>query len=383
MIVFMALSRLTFVFSSLIGLMLWLTAACVAPAQTQPPLNPEQSARLFTRTPIPTVTPTPTIPAQVVYQQGLAERGAWNLEAALNHFDAALDKSPSAPFYTSRAEVYRLLGRYEEAAADIDQALALDPELADAWRQKVLLSRAMEAWDEALIAADKLIALEPDDGAAYVLRAQIKAKGFGKLSQALADYRRAGRLDADLDEATLVERWHILAELGYWAEALHVSRRMVETSHEDPLGDYYQAWSSIQLGQLDQAIQQLFSSIERHPDYATAFYYALGVAYYERQAWFEAIQALEVALIGSGAPPGENGAVRLLNFTAADILGRMGVAYLKLGQCETGAAIIERAIDDALNSQDWLWARQSVEACYISLTPTPTPQDTPAPPGPS
>jgi tetratricopeptide (TPR) repeat protein len=377
----MALSRLTFYCSSLIGLMLGLAVACGAPAQTPTPLGNEASARLFTRTPIPTATPTPTVHPQVVFQQGLAQRRAWNLEAALQRFDTALAVSPSAPFYANRAEVYRLLGRNEDAAADIDQALALDPELAAAWRQKALLSRAVEAWDEALVATDKLIELEPDDGAAFVLRAQIEAQGFGKFQQALADYRRASRRDPALDEATLVERWHVLAELGYWAEALHVSRRMIETGSEDPLNYYYQAWSSIQLGQLDKAIQVLFSGIERYPDDSVAFYYALGVAYYERQAWLEVIQALEVALTQSGTLPGENVPARPLNTSAADILGRMGIAYLKLGQCETGAAIVERAIDEGSNPEEWLWARQSVEACYLSLTPTPTPlrSGTPAP----
>ena len=66
---------------------------------------------------------------------------------------------------------------------DIEAALVLEPEMAMAWRQKALLSRAQGAWDEALAAVNKLIELEPDDGAAYVLRAEINDEGFEKILQ--------------------------------------------------------------------------------------------------------------------------------------------------------------------------------------------------------
>jgi hypothetical protein len=57
----------------------------------------------------------------------------------------------------------------------------------------------------------------------------------------------------------------------------------------------------------------------------------------------------------------------------------MGVAYLELRQCETGAAIIQRAIAASPDPASWEWAREQSEECYLLLTPTPTPQDTPTP----
>jgi tetratricopeptide (TPR) repeat protein len=308
----------------------------------------------------------------------LAGREAWDLETALDRFDAALDLAPNASFYASRAEVYRLLGRYEEAAADITSALAQDPQLADAWRQKALVSRAQADWDEALTAIDTLIELE-SDGSAYVLRAQINAAGFGELLSALNDYRTAIHLDPILDRATLVERWHILAGLGSWKEALLVSYKMAAMGAEEPLRYFYRAWALIKLDRIDRAIEQLFFGIQRYPDYGLAFYYALGAAYSEREAWREAIQALEVALAQSGAQRSGDAPEYPPGITTANILGYLGLAYSDLGQCETGAAIVERAITESPLTQDWAWARRRVEACYISLTPTPTPEATPAP----
>jgi tetratricopeptide (TPR) repeat protein len=301
------------------------------------------------------------------------------LEKALDRFDAALDIAPSAPYYASRAEVYRLLGRFGEAAADIEAALALDPELPEAWRQKALLDRSQGAWDEALAAVEKLIELEPADAAAYVLRARINAEGFGNIIHAMVDYRRAINLDPVFDRATLVERWHILAELEYWDEAVVVGHKMTIAGSEDPLRYYYRAWPLVQLGRLDEAIQKLIFAIERYPDYPVALYYALGVAYYERGAWPEAIQALEVALLQLGGLTDENVVEHALDINEADILGRMGVAYLELRQCETGAAMVERAVAESPSLSDWDWALDRVEACYIAITPTPTATTTPAP----
>jgi tetratricopeptide (TPR) repeat protein len=379
MIMSMTLSRINPMFGCLIGLLLWLIVACAAPAPEAlvPPSG--NSARLYTRTPTPTGTPIPTLHPQVVYQQGLAQRDRWDLELALDRFDAALLITPSAAVYASRAEVYRLMGRYEAAASDIESALVLEPELAKAWWQKALLNRAQERWDEALEATDKLIELQPRDGAAYVLRAQINSKGFNRFKQALDDYGRASEIDSVLDEATQVARWQILAKLEDWDDALRISGKMIVTGNQDPLRYFYLGWSLLQVDRVDDAIRALFLAIRWHPDYPLAHYYALGVAYYERQAWLEAIQALEVALIQLGAPSSENVPLAAPDITSADILGRMGVSYLELKQCETGAAMVERAVDESIDHTTWEWAVGRIEECYISLTPTPTPEDVPAP----
>jgi tetratricopeptide (TPR) repeat protein len=382
-------SRITLT-ACLIGLAFGLLVACAAPSHA-PDATPletraipwqantlhwDTEAQLYTRTPFPTLTPvqpTPTLSPQNLYQEGLDQRGDWNLDAALERFNAALDLAPDLlPVYASRAELYRLAGNYDEAAADLARALSLDSGSVQAWREKAWLHREEAAWDEALLAVNQLIQLQPDDGIAYILRAQVYAEGLGELRLALADYERAIACDPLFEQATLVERWHIQAALGRWDEALHISRQVFTTASKSPLRYYYQAWSLIQLGRLDDAIQILFFGLRRYPDYPVALYYALGVAYYERQAWSEAVQALDVVLAQSGASFNADTPWQHLGITAADILGRMGAAYLALEQCETGAAMVERAAADDFGG--WSWASERVEACYVALTPTPEPQ---------
>jgi hypothetical protein len=57
----------------------------------------------------------------------------------------------------------------------------------------------------------------------------------------------------------------------------------------------------------------------------------------------------------------------------------MGLTYLELRQCETGAAIVERAIAESAPRSTWVWARERIETCYVALTPTPTPTPTESP----
>ena len=49
-----------------------------------------------------------------------------DLESALESFTVALDIDPVGSTYNARADVYRQLGRYDEAMADIGEALRLD-----------------------------------------------------------------------------------------------------------------------------------------------------------------------------------------------------------------------------------------------------------------
>jgi tetratricopeptide (TPR) repeat protein len=380
MIMFMRVSRLS-VKLVLVGLILWLAVACATSDPARDATRPAPGALLYTRTPVPAATPTPTLHPQFAYLQGLGQREAWHLEEAIARYTKSIELAPSATTYVSRAEAYRLTGEYAKAAADVESALEMSPESPDAWRQKVLLTRELGDWEQALEAVNRLIELVPDDGSAYVLRAQIYYEGLHRPQHALQDFDQAIALDPAYDKATLVERWNILAGLDRWEQALLVSHKIITTGSEDPLRYFYRGWSLIQVERIDEAIQKLHFGIQRYPDYPVMLYYALGVAYYERGAWPEAVQSLEVALAQFGAASEESSFEWPLDLTTADILAPLGVSYLGLRQCETGAAIVERAIAESPHPADWLWARDRIEACYIALTPTPTatPFGTPAP----
>ena len=159
-----------------------------------------------------------------------------------------------------------------------------------------------------------------------------------------------------------------------------VGHKMQPIGSGDPLALLLPDMATHKIGdELTKPFRSSFLASSSYPDYPVALYYVLGIAYYERQAWPEAIQALEVALSQMGALPDENVVEHALDIIQADILGPIGIAYLELKQCETGAALVKRAVDESRRRSDWDWALDRIEACYISITPTPTPTGTPAP----
>ena len=60
-------------------------------------------------------------------------------EEAIADYDKAIGLDPKyAPAYNNRGNAYYDLGQYEEAIADYDRAIALNPEYADAYTNKGL-----------------------------------------------------------------------------------------------------------------------------------------------------------------------------------------------------------------------------------------------------
>jgi tetratricopeptide (TPR) repeat protein len=99
-----------------------------------------------------------------------------------------------------RGETYRLAKRYEEALADLDRAIELNPDYAGAIAQRGLSYRDMGRYEEALADLDRAIELNPDYAWAIAQRGQTYrlAKRY---EEALADFNRAIELNPNLDWA--------------------------------------------------------------------------------------------------------------------------------------------------------------------------------------
>ncbi len=65
------------------------------------------------------------------------------------------------------------LKRYDEAFAAYDKALALKPDLADAWLGRGNVFYALKRYDEAFAAYDKALALKPDLAEAWLGRGNV------------------------------------------------------------------------------------------------------------------------------------------------------------------------------------------------------------------
>jgi tetratricopeptide (TPR) repeat protein len=119
-------------------------------------------------------------------------------------------KSRSSP-PGERHETYRAMGRYDEALANLNRAIELDPEDARAIGSRGQTYRLMGRYDEALADFNRAIELDPDLGWAIANRGET-FRAMGRYDEALADLNRAIELDPENDDYIMKRaeiQWHI------------------------------------------------------------------------------------------------------------------------------------------------------------------------------
>ena len=176
--------------------------------------------------------------------------------------------------------------RYDEALADFDQAIALNPDVAKIWLNKANVLAAMGRNDSSLVAFDRALALQPGMPDSWNNRGALKLN-MGDNAGAVADCSRAIELNPAHRDA-YANRALAYVNLGEYEKGIPDSRRALELAPDRP--DNY-----LQLGTIGYALTKLRRYAEAIP------------------AFDEAIRA---------APPGEP---------------RVAAYYLYRGAARTGA----------------------------------------------
>lgn len=117
-----------------------------------------------------------------------------------------------------RASVLIRLERYHDALTDLDKAIDIYDEYADAYSQRGVVKFHLKKLGEALTDMDKAVELEPENPYRYSSRAYILSTA-GELEEAYADYMQAVELDPD--DAVAKNNLDLVVEkLGYKAKEL-------------------------------------------------------------------------------------------------------------------------------------------------------------------
>jgi TolB-like protein/Tfp pilus assembly protein PilF len=176
-----------------------------------------------------------------------------------------------------------------EAVADFQQAVAIDPDYAQAWAalaeaQMLLphyfLAPAETAFPAGEAAAKRALAIDPDTTAAYVALAMMYRVQW-KWKQADATFQRALKIAPGDAEASDQYGQFLLAE-----GRLHEALAQIERAQRlDPLSGIIGATRTNVLTALhryDDANKQAHDVIAGHPDYALGHFIAADVAIYRR-----------------------------------------------------------------------------------------------------
>jgi tetratricopeptide (TPR) repeat protein len=125
------------------------------------------------------------------------------------------------------------LGRpelYEPALSSLRKATELRPSLAEAWRElgaTLVYSRE----DEAILAIERALALEPGDASAHAALARAFFIGKGDFARAAVEYERALLLNPQAGW-TALQLAHCVAFLGEYARGEAIARRAIVLQEE-------------------------------------------------------------------------------------------------------------------------------------------------------
>ena len=122
-------------------------------------------------------------------------------DAALREFNEALEITPYlGDAYYQRGCVYRARGAIDLALADFDRALRCDPQIARAYLHRGRIRTERGEFDSALADFDRVMIMRPNDAECYLSRGVCLAKQ-GLLIEAILDFRRVLKLTNHSDYA--------------------------------------------------------------------------------------------------------------------------------------------------------------------------------------
>ena len=201
----------------------------------------------------------------------------------------------------TRADIYCDLGPGRDAAlADLDHAIAIDPGSMTAQRARAQLLARLGRYTEAIAAINAALALAPDDGQALLTRGMSRY-ALHDLDQAAEDFTQAAELaenagDGQLGATALAWRGETLRMQHRYDEALGILDQAAAAAPPSAfaLGTRGQVLAA--LGRHAEAIEALTAASQAGPSLAWV-HVALADVYRLDRRWDQALAELELAAI--------------------------------------------------------------------------------------
>jgi tetratricopeptide (TPR) repeat protein len=231
---------------------------------------------------------------------------------ALADFNKAVELDPkSAWIFAHRGSTYKRMGCYDDALRDLSHSIELDSTYIYAYGQRADTYREMERYDDAFNDYGRALELDPND-AFYIYELGYTRQVMGNNTAALMEYKRAVEVSPDYAPA-IAFCGHIHYKMGRYDDALKEFNRAIELESEDPFSLNGRGLTYLSMKHYAEAIKDFNRTIEVKPNYSYAIFQR-GVAYQQMGRYEEALKDFN-RLID----------VKPDNYTA---LGRIGQIYL-------------------------------------------------------
>ncbi len=249
-----------------------------------------------------------------------------DLAGAFSGIEGAPADTKDPRFFVYRASLLLTVGRVDEAGADIDRALSLDPQNSDAMAvqsiialtqnqnekamtlakkaveagpqsatAKVALSYAQQAsfdLEAALASANEAVKLDPQNALAWARVAELQLS-FGKRKEASAAAGKAVALNPDLSRTQTVLGFAQLAEARI-KQGQEAFAKAITLDNADPLPRLGLGLAKIRQGNLNEGARDIEIAASLNPDSALIRSY-LGKAFFEEKRDKQATEELGMA----------------------------------------------------------------------------------------
>jgi tetratricopeptide (TPR) repeat protein len=180
--------------------------------------------------------------------------------------------------YYHRGVAYESKGDHDRAIADLDQAIRLKPDFAEAYLARgVLYGARKRDYDRALADLDEAIRLKPDFAVAYYARGVVYVEGKGDDDRAIADWDQAIRLNPGYADA-YTARGVMYARKGDYDRAIADYNEVIRLRPGSAAAYYGRGFAYENKADHDRSLADFHEAILFKPDYAEA-YFARGIIY--------------------------------------------------------------------------------------------------------
>ncbi|MEW4529757.1 tetratricopeptide repeat protein [Maioricimonas sp. JC845] len=201
--------------------------------------------------------PHPPMSVYVLHNRGRVLIQLGRVEQALPDINLAIDqaegKLPTG--FMLRGICHRKQGRLEDALADFDQALQIDPDFADALNNRGLVRLMQNDLDAAEADFNRAIALRPDLAEPYANRGVVYRRR-NRFDKAIADYTRALKRDPRHLDARY-NRGLALAATGQPADAVDDFSTILQLDPTNADAWRERAFTYASVGQVRQCLADL------------------------------------------------------------------------------------------------------------------------------
>lgn len=254
--------------------------------------------------------------------------------------------TPSASDHAAQGNAYYDQGQFEEAVAEFEEALQLDPDDAETHYNLGLAYEALGKIDEAIAEYQEAIRLDPDLAEAHNGLGNAYSDQ-GRLDEAIAEYEEAIRLDPDLADAHF-NLGHAFMDQGEYEKALTAYQKAVRLEPDDAETRHNVGVAYAKLGLIDEAIAAWEEAIEVNPDFVET-HYTLGLAYSSQDMFEQAAAQMEEVI--------------RLDPERAAAHKHLGIAYYGLGKVDEAITALETYLQLQPDASD----KAEVEAAIAEL----------------